>query len=695
MINKYLLEIGTEEIPSRFIIDALNQIRENTEQLLREERISYDCIHTYATPRRLVLIIDGLADRQENLEELVKGPSKKIAYDAEGNPSKALQGFAKGQRVNIESITIQEFKGEEYVYALKLEKGREVKKVLQEKAANLIKSINFPKSMTWGGKNLKFARPIRWLLSLYNDEIIDFELEGIKASNITRGHRFLGKNNIEINNIDEYEHKLRENYVIVNQNERKQTIKRDCERLAMEKGGKILRDNDLLNELTYIVEYPTAFIGRIKENYLELPREVIETPMKAHQRYYPVVSDIGRLLPYFIAVRNGNAEYIDTVVKGNEKVLDARLEDARFFYNEDIKNSLENYVEKLKDIVFQKQLGTIYDKTIRNRILSYKIAKYLEVGAETEGNVERAAYLSKADLATKMVYEFTELQGIMGREYAKHSQENDIVSLAIYEHYLPRFSGDDLPTTTAGAILSIADKLDTICGCYAIGIQPTGSQDPYGLRRQSIGIINIILDKNLHIFLEEIITFALNIYEDEKGLEFDKRKVKKEILEFFYGRFKSMFIDMGIRYDVVDAVLSINNDDVTDLLIRAQELNNWVNKGELSDILTAFNRVQNLSEETDNDTVKRELLHEEEELNLYRVFNEIESKVHSLLNTKEYDRALDLLISLREPIDKFFENVMVMVKNEEVKNNRLALIKKISNTMMEICDLSKIINMKK
>lgn len=692
MTNKYLLEIGTEEIPSRLINNALIQLEDNAKKILSEERIDFGSITTYATPRRLTLIIDDLAMKQSDLEELVKGPSKNIAFDNEGNASKALQGFAKGQRVSLDNIVIQEFKGEEYVYANRMEKGRETKEVLKDKLSILIRSINFPKGMVWGGKNLKFARPIRWIVSLLNDEIVDFDLEGIKASNVTRGHRFLGKNNIEINNVDEYMKKLRDNFVIVNHHERKELIIKGCETLAKARGGKLLKDEKLMDELTHIVEYPTPFVGNIKENYLELPKEVIITPMKEHQRYLPVNDDKGRLLPFFIAVRNGDDAHLDIVAKGNEKVLDARLEDARFFFNEDTKKPLVDYVDNLKNIVFQKKLGTLYDKTVRIRELSSKIAMYLEVGDETEKNIDRAAYLAKADLSTKMVNEFTELQGVIGREYATISDENEIVSLAIYEHYLPRFADDELPVTTAGAILSISDKLDTIAGCFAIGIQPTGSQDPYGLRRQSIGIINIFIDKNLHISMDEMVDLALNTYAEQAEIVFDKKDVKKETLEFFNGRFKSMMIDKGIRYDVVDAVLSIDNDDITDLLIRAHELNKWINRDELSDILTAFNRVQNLSEKIDKDTVKKELLEEKEELNLYHVFNEIEEKVDSLVASKEYDKALDQLISLREPIDKFFENVMVMVENEEIKENRLSLIKKISNKMMEICDLSKIVN---
>lgn len=691
-MNRYLLEIGVEELPARFVKTTLAQMEKYVSEKLNEKRIPFDEMKFYSTPRRLVLLIEGLPERQEDLEKEVKGPSKKIAFDEEGNPTKALEGFMKGQGVALEDISTKEHNNVEYIFANKIEKGRSVEEILKDSMPDMIKSISFPKSMKWGGKNLRFARPIRWLLSLFNDRVLEFNLEGIVAGNITRGHRFLGSSHIEIDNIDEYFTALKDNYVMVDRNERKEKIKYGCEKLAREKGGNLLFDEELLDEITNIVEYPTPMIGRIKEEYLNLPKEVLITPMKEHQRYFPVVDDKDRLLPYFITVRNGNEEYLDIVVKGNEKVLGARLEDAKFFYYEDIKQPLENYVEDLKDIVFQEKLGTLYDKTMRVQKLAGKIGSYLEVGEETKKNIERAGYLSKADLVTNMVGEFSELQGIMGREYAAESGENEITSLAIYEQYLPRFSNDELPTTTAGAILSIGDKLDTIAGIFAIGIQPTGSQDPYGLRRQALGIINIILDKKLNLSLEELVDFALYIYVEENGLAFDYYKVKDEILNFFDGRIKNMFIDMGIRYDVVEAILGTDIDDVFDLKLRADKLNLWLDKEGLSEVLSAFNRVKTLAEKAETDEVKRELLVEEEEIKLYETFNSVEEKVKDSLNCKEYDKALDYMVSLKGPIDQFFDNVMVMVEDEELKNNRLGLVKQISNTMLLICDLSKIMN---
>lgn len=691
MGKKYLLEIGVEELPARFIGDALSQLKGNVESIFTEERIKYDKINAYSTPRRLAIIVEGLDERQEDLEEVVKGPAKKIAFDEEGNPTKALLGFMKGQGVNISSTYVDEYNGVEYVFAKKMKKGKTIEEILSENMPKVIRNINFPKSMKWGGKNLRFARPIRWIVSLLDDKVVPFDLEGIQVSNVTKGHRFLGSNNIVIDKVDNYVEILRENFVIVDQEERKEIIKYGSEKLAKERGGSILKDEALLDEVTNIVEYPTPIIGKIKEEYLTLPPDVVITPMKEHLRFFPVFDDKNRLLPYFITVRNGNKDHIETVIKGNEKVLGARLEDAKFFYLEDIQKPLESYVEELNKMTFQEKLGTLYEKTIRVQKLAMKIGEYLEVGEETQRNIERAGYLCKADLTTKMVTEFTELQGKMGMEYARKSGENEIVSLAIFEQYLPRFSGDDLPTTTAGSVLSIADKMDSIAGLFAIGIHPTGSQDPFGLRRQALGVINIIIEKKLNISIRELIETALYIYVEVNGLAFDYDKVKEEIEEFFKGRIRNMFIDIGIRYDIVDAVLASNIDDIYDMKLRANKINEWLKKEGLNEVLTAFNRVANLAEKAVSDEVQRDLL-TEDELELFEAYYSVEEKINNFISKKEYDKALDNLVTLKDPIDNFFGKVMVMVEDEKIRNNRLGLLRKISDMMIRICDLSKIVN---
>lgn len=689
MSKKYLLEIGSEEIPARYVKNALDQIENKFRNLLKEEKIEYEDIKVYSTPRRLTTIISGLSEKQKDEELEVRGPSKKIAFDEDNNPTKALEGFMRGQNVTLENIVLKDIKDEEYVFAQVYKKGKTIDEVLKENLSPLIKSIRFPESMKWGGKDLRFIRPIRWIVSVLDEEILDFDFEGIKVSNETNGHRFLGEKNIVVT-ANDYEEKLRENFVILDSEERKETILYESSRLARSKGGNIGEDEALLDEVTNLVEYPTPIIGRIKDEYLKLPDDVIITPMKEHLRYFPVFDDKDRLLPYFITVRNGDDQHLETVVKGNEKVLGARLEDAKFFFEDDISIPLEDYVDNLKNITFQEKLGTIYDKTVRIQKLSEKICEYLEVGEETTNDVLRAAYLSKADLTTKMVVEFTELQGKIGMEYAKIAGEDDIVSQAIYEQYLPRFSGDQLPQTTAGAILGISDKLDSIAGLFAIGIHPTGSQDPFALRRSAIGIINIILDRKLHLSLDELIDFSLYIYVDDAGLAFDYNKVKEEIKEFLLGRAKNMFLDEGIRYDVIDAVLKIDSDDLFDIKIRIDKLNEWIKKDGINEVLEGFNRVASLAVKSENDEVYRDLMNEYE-TDLYDSYNEIEEDVLKLIKKRDYDDALNLFATLKKPIDNFFNNVMVMVEDEKLKENRLGLLRKIYNTMIKVCDLSQIV----
>lgn len=691
MSKDFLLEIGVEELPARYIEDAKAQLKENTKNALEKERIEYENIKVLSTPRRLTVIVYGLSDKGKSLENIVKGPSKKIAFDEENNPTKALLGFMKGQGVELKDTYIDSLNGEDYVYARSTQDGKEIEEVLKDSLDFIIKNINFPKSMRWGGKNLKFARPIRWLMTLLDDKVLNYELEGIKSNNITRGHRFLGKNHIEVDKIENYEEILKENYVIVDEAKRRDIIKYGMEKLAREKGGSVQKDELLLDEVTNLVEYPTPIIGRIKDEYLKLPFDVITTPMKEHLRYFPVLDDKHRLLPYFITVRNGDNQYEEIVIKGNEKVLGARLEDAKFFYKEDMKYPLEDYLEKLKTVTFHEKLGSMYDKTIRINKLANKIGDYLQVGDETMRNLDRASYLAKADLVTKMVTEFTELQGKIGMEYASQKGENEIVSLSIFEQYLPRYAGDKLPSTTSGSILSISDKLDSICGLFAIGIQPTGSQDPFAMRRGAIGIINIINDKKLNVSLMDLIDFSLYIYVEENGLACDYKKVRKEIVEFFMGRVRNIFLEKGLSYDIIDSVINSGTDNIYDMKIRSEKIDQWAKSEDIADMLSSFNRISTLAVKGDSTEVKRDLL-SPEGISLYDAYNNIEEKVDSFISKKEYDKALVLLSSLKQPIDNFFDSVMVMVDDIEIRNNRLALIKKIYLKMLKICDITYIAN---
>ena len=686
MNNYLLLEIGVEELPSRFGQTTLDQIENNLSKLLKEERINFDNIEKYATPRRLTFVIKNLADKATDLEEEVKGPAKKIAVDDDGNFTKPALGFMKSKGLDPENVYFKQLGNAEYLFGTIKQEGKHTSEVLKTIVPEAIKNVTFPKAMRWGGKNMRFARPIRWMVALLNNEILDIDLEGIKSSNITRGHRFLGEKEFEVNSVEEYFEKLDKNFVILDQHKRKEMIRKQAVEVAKSLGGEVELDEDLLEEITFLVEYPTAFYGEFDEEYVKLPKEVVTTPMKEHQRYFPVLKD-GKLLPNFIAVRNGDSNRIDLVKAGNEKVLRARLADALFFYHEDTKKPLESFVDKLQTVVFQAKLGTVYDKTLRIEKLSQVILNELNM-TESKENTLRAAKLCKADLVTNMVFEFTELQGIMGRDYAQVSGENEEVCQGIFEHYLPRFAGDILPETNTGIALSIADKLDSIAGFFAIGIKPSGSQDPYALRRQALGILSILLDRKLSVNLNNLINAALDNYSN---LEFNKEEVASQIVEFFVERVKNLFKDLGIRYDVIDAVLNNNLDDISDIHTRALELNRWLQKDELVEMLTAFNRVSTLAEKATTDIVKEDLLKEDAEIKLYNGFKEIKSNVESLLLDKKYNEALDAFATLRPLVDNLFDNVMVMDKDEAIKENRLGLLKQIYSTMLTICDLSKIV----
>ena len=686
MNNYLLLEIGVEELPSRFGQTTLDQIENNLSKLLKEERINFDNIEKYATPRRLTFVIKNLADKATDLEEEVKGPAKKIAVDDDGNFTKPALGFMKSKGLDPENVYFKQLGNAEYLFGTIKQEGKHTSEVLKTIVPEAIKNVTFPKAMRWGGKNMRFARPIRWMVALLNNEVLDIDLEGIKSSNITRGHRFLGEREFEVNSVEEYFEKLDKNFVILDQHKRKEMIREQAVEVAKSLGGEVELDEDLLEEITFLVEYPTAFYGEFDEEYVKLPKEVVTTPMKEHQRYFPVSKD-GKLLPNFIAVRNGDSNRIDLVKAGNEKVLRARLADALFFYHEDTKKPLESFVDKLQTVVFQAKLGTVYDKTLRIEKLSQVILNELNM-TESKENTLRAAKLCKADLVTNMVFEFTELQGIMGRDYAQVSGENEEVCQGIFEHYLPRFAGDILPETNTGIALSIADKLDSIAGFFAIGIKPSGSQDPYALRRQALGILSILLDRKLSVNLNNLINAALDNYSN---LEFNKEEVASQIVEFFVERVKNLFKDLGIRYDVIDAVLNNNLDDISDIHTRALELNRWLQKDELVEMLTAFNRVATLAEKATTDIVKKDLLKEDAEIKLYNGFKEIKSNVESLLLDKKYNEALDAFATLRPLVDNLFDNVMVMDKDEAIKENRLGLLKQIYSTMLTICDLSKIV----
>jgi len=686
----FLLEIGVEEMPARFLDPALAELKELASGALQESRLPFSRVSAYGTPRRLALYVEGLACYQEPLEMEVKGPAAKVAFKPGGAPTRAAEGFAKSQGVAVSELVIKPVGHVDYVFAIKREAGRPAREVLSGMAPGLIAGLHFPKPMRWGELEVRFARPIRWILCLFGSDVVDFEFAGLKSGRTTLGHRFLSKEPLVMASPREYFEKMRHSYVMVDPLERKQTIRRQVTELAAGVGGSVEEDEDLLNEVTNLVEYPTALLGEFSRDYLELPKEVLVTPMREHQRYFPVVGPGGGLLVKFIAVKNGAADHLDIVRAGNEKVLQARLADASFFYREDLKTPLEGKVPALKKIVFQESLGTIYDKMERVSALAAYLAGAMGAGEEEKKQAIRAAYLAKADLVTNMVYEFPELQGVMGREYAERSGEERAVATAIFEHYLPRFAGDRLPETLAGKILSIADKMDNIAGCFAIGIQPSGSQDPYALRRQALGICHIILGGRIALSLAKLIEAAYRGYEGKFQLKFDLEKVKEEVAEFFRQRLKGIFSDEGLSYDVVEAVLAAGYDDFSDALLRARALAEFRRDPAFAGLLTAFVRANNLAANAVTHRVDPALLEDPGEKELHQLLSTVREKARRYLELQDYRSLLASIATLQEPVDKFFNSVMVMVEDEKARENRLALLANLAGLVRQVADLSKI-----
>lgn len=684
MSKTLLLEIGTEEVPAHVMPGILSQLKENAAKTFEELRIEYKNIKTLGTPRRSALLVEGLAEQQADLSKENRGPAVNIAFDADGNPTKAAQGFARGQGVKPEELVTKDG----YVYAMVHEKGGQTVDLLGDTLKGLVDGLNFPNNMHWADLDYKFIRPLRWLVALYGQDVIDFEVANVKSGRTSRGHRFLSEGDFEIANAEDYVEACRKASIIVDQNERCEMIRQQIAEVAAANGGQAEVNEDLLEEVLYLVEYPTALCGKFDEKYLALPAEAVITPMRDHQRYFPVLKD-GQLLPLFITIRNGGKEHLETVQHGNERVLRARLEDAQFFFDEDRKNTLEQHGEKLKTVVFQDGLGTIYDKALRLEVLAGYIADAIGANEQDKKDAVRAAKLAKADLVTGMVTEFTELQGVMGREYALLDGETKAVAQAIDEHYMPRFAGDSQPASVAGRIVSLADKIDTIVGTFSRGLIPTGSQDPFALRRQALGIVNMLKEAQYHISLSQLVAKAMELLKIADAGQ--QAKLQNDVADFMKLRLKNVLADAGIRYDVVDAVF-VTVDDIYGVFLRAQAVNEAV-KQDMEKTIQAFVRTGNIARKAEDvqAAVEADILAEQVEKDLYKAYEVAASKVEKEIATRDYAGAIATLSQLAAPIDAFFDGVMVMDKDEKIKNNRLGLLKLVDNLICQVADFSKIV----
>lgn len=688
MSKNLLFEIGVEEIPARFMAKSIADLEKGAAAMLREARLSYDKIRGLGTPRRLTLLIDGLAERQEDLKEEVKGPSKKAAFDGDGNPTKALEGFLRSKGLTVDDITIREQGNGEYVFATKEEKGEEAMAVLPDLLVALVDHLKFPKPMRWGDYDMRFVRPIRWLVALLGQEIIPLRIVNVTSGNVSRSHRFYGSGDVVIESPETYVEQLRENYVMVDPAERREVIWKQIQDLAAAHNAVVEEDEELLEEVVFLLEYPTALMGSFEEKYLRIPKEAVITPMREHQRYFPVLDHDGNLLPHFVTVRNGLPRNIEIVTAGNEKVLRARLADAEFFYDEDLKIALADNVERLKDIVFHVTMGTVYEKV--ERIV--KISGYLaDCCNACSKEVERGAYLAKADLVSNMVYEFPELQGIMGEYYAVAQGEPAVVGQSIRESYLPRFAGDDFPESINGMLVSIADKIDSVVGFFAMDMEPTGSQDPYALRRQAMGIVQIILQGNLPINMGELIDFVYELIASSYQTEKNQTATRERVYNFFGQRLENVLSDSGLKYDTVNAVMSDAIDDFCLTRTKGEALEEFRKNSNFAPLMAGFTRVNNLAKKAESAAYDIALLKEDAETALVAAYDRFQKSADAALAANDFETAFNAIAAMREPIDGFLTDIMVMCDDEKLRNSRLGLLRAIADSMLKIADFREIV----
>ena len=680
MAKDLLFEIGAEEIPAGFMPNILGQLKQLAETKLNDAHLPFESIATYGTPRRLALIVKGLGDTSAEISERHKGPSASIAYDADGNATKAAIGFARGKGLDVADLVVEDG----YIYAETKTAGVPAKDIVTDMLPQLITGLNFPKSMHWGNLDAKFVRPVRWLVALLDEEVIPVEFATVKSGNVTRGHRFLGADEISIKNAASYIDTLKENFVMVDQDARRELISKQLHDIAASKNASIVWDDDLLEEINYLVEWPTALCGGFEESYLALPDAAIITPMKDHQRYFPLVGQDGKLLPMFLTVRNGSDHSIEVVQAGNERVLRARLDDAKFFFNEDRKKPLIDRQDGLTKIVFQEGLGNLADKTERLLKLGRVFGEECGLHEDAAVVLERATELAKTDLTTGMVTEFTELQGVMGKEYALLDGESPEVAEAIFEQYLPRFAGDVLPQTEAGKVLSIIDKVDNIVATFSRGLIPTGSQDPYALRRQTIGILNILLGSEWNISLRPIFKASmelLNVAADKQ------EELLNQVEEFFTLRLKNIFLDREVPHHVIDLLLSNNELSVADAegLVNALLANRIDENVEL---VQAYTRMYNLVKDVEYTGVNSDLLKEDAEKALFEAASKASEASLAAWEAGDYAAVVAVPATLVPTINQFFEDVMVMDKDEAIKANRLQLVRLAYSVMAIIGDIS-------
>lgn len=678
-------EIGTEEIPAFDLAGAVKQLTTMVPSLLDDAAIPHGAVKIFSSPRRLIVIAEEIPEATEEKNEVFKGPSAKIAFDAEGNPTKAAQGFARGKGVDPSSLVVEDG----YVYARTHTPSVNVASLLSSVLNKIIHGLSWPRSQRWGVQSECFTRPVRWIVALFGNEVIDFTFAGLVAGRTTYGHRFLAPGPFEVADADSLVDVVRSASVIPSEAEREQVIREGVAKAEAETGFTAVLHPKTLVEVINLAEYPTVLVGTFDEEFLKVPEEIIVDAMLVHQRYFPLYDKDGKLTNRFIVVSNGDPACAETIVDGNERVVRARLYDAKFFYDEDLKQPLESYVDHLGEVVFQEKLGTMLDKTNRIQRLADHLAEDAGLAGQDLSDVERAARLCKADLVTSAVVEFTSVQGVMGSYYAAASGETAQVAQAIEQHYRPRFAGDEAPDTVVGKIVAIADKLDTVCGLFAVGQGPTGSSDPFALRRSAIGIVAMLSGKDaVEVSLVAAIDAALASYA-QQGIEFDTDAVRRDVIEFFITRTKVMMRDAGNSIDAIDAVLSAGIQEPVELINRVSALEAARSEEPevFEDLATAYARANNLCDSKLGTEVNEGLLSEVEQA-LVRAVGQAESNVASALENNNYAAALSELAALRKPIDLFFENTMVMDEDQTLRENRLRLLNSFVAVFANVADFA-------
>lgn len=683
-----LLEIGTEEIPARFIEPEKEGLLKLLQDGFTSSRLSFGNINIQTTPRRIAAIVANVAEKQEETTTIKFGPPANRAYDESGNLTKAATGFAKSQGVAIEELKKGVKDGVEFITVEKVERGRQTFEILPDLLQDIIAKIPFQKKMRWGAESFEFARPIQWLLVLFGDQPVQLSIADVQSGSVTYGHRFLSTGSIEIKDPSEYFDKLKANYIIVNEAERMKTILEGINRIEKETKGRAIRDEELIKEILYITEYPYPLRGAFDEAFLNIPKEVLVNVMKSHQRYIPIEEQNNGLMPYFIFFANTISKDDANVIRGNEKVLSARLADAQFFFEEDKKVGLLERYEGLSSIVFHVKLGTLKDKTERVTAVARHIS--ISLNLSNADTIERAVRIMKTDLLTHMVGEFPELQGTMGRIYAGIQGEDQDVAQAVEEHYLPTGGNGSLPATIPGSIIGIADKIDSLVSFFSVGITPTGNLDPFALRRQTLGIIKIAIDKGFHISLEDLIKTA---YESGKNItkRLSLEETKAPLVDFVTTRFKFAMIDENHNQDFVESVLPFVAQDIYDGYLRLLALETQKSMADFERLMVGFRRVYNITKQLSGEmVVNPKLFSLKEEDELYNLYGSKEDEFFSFMARRRYDNALAILVSFKETIDNFFDKVFVMDKDESVRNNRLALLKTIKDMFLTFADFSKI-----